>query len=292
MTRLLLSLCAKLLRKVSAVIMICSRLCDRGAKGATLLQKGVGRNLYRTRYGDMFWLAEDRYIDSCLIRDSVFEEASTNIVKRLVRKDWTALDVGANIGYYSVLLSRAVGNSGRVIAFEPTHHFSKVLESNLKANGIKNVDVQNLGLSDKRQQLPVQIGDSSATLHSPEGKNLDESEVIELVRLDDLVEDLGIKDIGFIKVDIDGHEPQFMDGAKRSLERWDPLILLEVNHLNYFEAGVYAWDFYERLRKMSYRIYDENLSEISSRTEFLVKCANFAYSANIVLTKRALSTSL
>ena len=265
-----------------------SRIMNR-VNRSRIVQKGEGRDLYRTRFGDLFWLDRNNYVDQCIIGSGLFEERSTEIARRLVKPGATVLDVGANIGYYTTLLARLVGENGRVIAFEPTEYYGNVLRKNLEANRIVNVELHPLGLSDRDQVLDIQIGGSTATLHHPGVNPLERSERIRLTTLDDFVASQGLTRIDFIKVDVDGHEPLFLRGARKTLAGFDPLILMEVSHLHYLEAGFTAWDFYASLKEDGYRIFHENdLAEIRSRDEFLIKCGNFAYSTNVIITRKEL----
>lgn len=212
-------------------------------------------------------------------------------MKRLVKQGDIVLDVGANIGYYTVLLSNLVGEHGKVICFEPTKHYGSVLEKNIQANGLRNIDLVRLGLSDKQQELDIQIGEHSATLHVPGNKKLNFSEKIQLITLDEYLHEHPLPRLDFIKIDVDGHEPLFLEGAKETLERYEPKILLEISHMHYLNAGCNAWNFYKLLRSQGYYIYhEEGLAELSNLEEFLVKCGNFAYSANVVLSKSRLES--
>lgn len=106
-----------------------SQFCDYANK-SKLMQKGTDRNLYKTRFNDLFWLNKTGYVDQCIINSGVFEEHSTRIARRLIKEGDTVLDVGANIGYYSVMFSKLVGETGKVFAFEPTKFFGTVLSRN------------------------------------------------------------------------------------------------------------------------------------------------------------------
>lgn len=288
MIKNIILLVGKLLRLVGYALIKFSEFCDYVGK-SNLIQKGTDRNLYKTRFNDLFWLNKTGYVDQCIIKSGVFEEHSTRIVKRLIKEGNTVLDVGANIGYYSVMFSKLVGEKGKVFAFEPTKFFGNVLRMNLDANGCTNVETFKHGLSSKTQKLMIQIGDSSATLHVPGKRTLRAEEVVELKTLDNFVEEHNLQNIDFIKIDIDGHEPAFLEGAWKTLERYEPTILMEINHLNYLEAGYTAWDFYDHLKKKNYKIYSEdNFTEFKTKEDFLIKCGNFHYSANIILSKKEL----
>lgn len=252
-----------------------------------LIESGKVRSLYRLPSGYDLWLNTSGYIDKQIITKGVFEPLSTKIMERFVKPGDVVIDVGANIGYYTVLFSKRVGASGTVIAFEPTRHFGDVLKKNVEANQLNNVEIIDFGLSNKAQDLEIDIGPSSATLHSPEGfDKVIDNEKISLTTLDTFVRERALDKIDFIKVDIDGHEPLFFEGAWEALEKYAPIVIFEVSHLHYLEAGVAAWDFYDLVRSKGFKFYyEEDFTEIISREDFLRRCANFAYSSNVLIKK-------
>ena len=260
---------------------------------ATLIEKGEDRNLYKTYYDNYFWLKVDHkaYIDRCLRQFSMFEKESTEVVKNLIKQGDIVLDVGANIGYYSVIMSKIIRDKGKVLCFEPTQYYRRLLEANIVANKLTNLEIYDFSLSDKKQQMGISIGFSSATLHDPKGTIINKHrEAIELRTLDVYIGELNIDRIDFIKIDVDGHEPAFLNGARNTIDKYSPIILLEISHLYYLEANVFAWDFYDGLVEQGFYIYSEKgIDEFNDRCEFLKECGNSAYSANIIISKNKLS---
>lgn len=279
---------ARVLKQIGeCALIIAEELCCEKAK---LIEHGEPRSLYRLPAGYDLWLNSTGYIDKQIISKGQFEPASTRAIERLVKKGDVVIDVGANIGYYTVWLSKLVGASGKVIAFEPTRHFGDVLRRNIEANRLSNVEIVNFGLSNKSQGLLIDIGPSSATLHSPAGFDaIVGQENILLITLDEFVKQSPPGKIDFIKMDIDGHEPLFFEGAWDALEQYSPIVIFEVSHLHYLEAGVSAWDFYDLVCSKGYKFfYEEDFTEIVSREDFLRRCANFAHSSNVLITKQNL----
>ena len=257
---------------------------------AKLIRRGEGRDLYATPFGDLLWLNDTGYLDRQIIETGSFEPASMSAVRRLVREGDVVLDVGANIGYYTVRFGKLVGAAGRVIAAEPTLHYRKVLERNIAENGLTNVRLLDYGFSDRADTVAIDIGPSSATMHSPAGfDRVLFQETIKIFRLDDVEASLGLQRLDFVKMDVDGHEPYILRGAWSVLGKYSPVILMEISHLHYFQAGVYGWDFYSEIRDRGLRIYREtDFSEIDSLEGFLRECCNFDRSANIILAARPL----
>ena len=280
----------KLIRKI---LNNTSRFTSRISEGLRLLEnrsvqikKGGERSLYKNKMGNLYWLDKSRYIDKCIIDTGVFEEDSTNAVIKLLKDGDVALDIGANIGYYSIMMAKIVRN-GKVICFEPTKKYFKILSKNVNANKLTNVQVYNFALSNRIGKFNIFVGSDSATMHPINKVENRNKETINTQTLDSFVSNNNIKDINFIKIDIDGHEPLFFEGAEKTLNTYKPIIIMEISHQHFRKAGYLAWDFYKYLKDNGYHIYDEkHLSEIYDEETFLILCGNFCCSANIIICKK------
>lgn len=261
-------------------------LVRRLAKMSRLVRKGSERDLFLTFWGAYFWLDHNTVIDRSIILTGEFEPHSSRAVRQLVKKGAVVLDVGANIGYYSVLFSHLVGQSGQVICFEPTSYYREVLLDNLKVNEIRNCTVQAVGLSDQSQSTEIKRGRHSASLHWVESVSPVATEQIELITLDDFLKDVALERLDLIKIDVDGHETKVLQGAWQTIERFRPVIILEISHPHYLDCGVTAWDFYDLLTTRGFHIYHEHsLREIHTKQDFLRVYGNFTGSAfNAILS--------
>ena len=149
-------------------------------------------------------------------------------LSRVIMPGALAIDVGANIGYISTHLSRCVGETGRVLAFEPDPRSFPFLKKNIELNGCKNAQAYPLGLSDKRgtdQLFLATYATGNTTLYEPTiesaGDRLDRpghrySESVEIIRLDDLSRMLDFK-VGniqtILKIDVEGLEIRVLMGG-------------------------------------------------------------------------------
>lgn len=137
----------------------------------------------------------------------------------LVPKGKVAVDAGANVGVYSYWISRS---ASQVIAFEP----QPVLAKRLAASGIRNLTVHNVALSNTEGVAELHVPRLSyhgiASL-----KTLDvpaDRVQVQLTTLDSF----GLCDVGFFKIDVEGHEEPLMHGAERTLRRSDAAIYVEI----------------------------------------------------------------
>jgi FkbM family methyltransferase len=260
-----------------------------GTKPSVLVEKGEGTNLYKTKDGFLYWLKPDRYLDQDVINKGMFEEQIVTLAEKFVSPGDVVLDVGANFGLFSVVFARMVGAHGKVLAFEPTKHYLSRLRQNIAVNGIENCEIVDVGLSDADSERIINIGPCSATMHWFKDAAPVDQEVIRLTTLDAYLAENPVSRLDFIKLDIDGHEPSFFAGAWETLDKYEPVIVAEMSEGNFFEAGHHVWELFDDLKGRGYHLYNEyTLEEYVSRREFLMKCGNFAYSGNVVISKRPL----
>lgn len=149
-------------------------------------------------------------------------EPSVSVVLSLLDLDGTVVvDAGANIGVHTLDLSRAVGRSGRVLAFEPESRSFDLLKRNLALNSADNVSAQNVALGDHagRARLaphPWNRGDHRILLESENSpENVQE---VQITTLDDFCLPLGPNALSLIKIDVQGYEAQVLRGAQATID--------------------------------------------------------------------------
>jgi FkbM family methyltransferase len=154
-----------------------------------------------------------------LIYLGAYEREETALVRRWLRPGMTFLDVGANVGYYTLLAARRVGPAGRVIAVEPSPIAHERLAGVVAANGLA-AEVHCIGLSDENGicslfLTPEAMGNHSPTMvrHDGSGGALS----VPVRRLDDCLDEWGVASVDLLKIDVEGHEPAVFRGAERAL---------------------------------------------------------------------------
>jgi FkbM family methyltransferase len=176
-------------------------------------------------------LKPDRYLDRELIEGRLFERAAVGLMARLIRAGQTVVDVGANFGYITLLSSRWVGQEGRVIAFEPTREYGDRLQAHLSENRVSNVRVESLGLSDGDHGADICVGECSGTMHWTARFPPRIVERVQLASLDDwwrrYLASGQVDALDFVKIDVDGHELAVLRGARETLRRHRPALLVE-----------------------------------------------------------------
>lgn len=168
-----------------------------------------------------------------------FERAELMCARRLVRPGTTAVDVGANVGVYTVVLALAAGPRGRVLAFEPAPENLRRLEQNVTLNRLENVDVHGVALADRTGEVVLQLGADPAyhsTVEVFERRALGAETRVEAAILDEVWRAAGAPEVSFVKVDTEGSELPVLQGAEELLAATRPALLVEAR-----DARVEAW---------------------------------------------------
>lgn len=153
-------------------------------------------------------------------------DVQLQLVNRL-RPGAIAIDVGANYGIHTLLMAKLVGESGAVIAFEPSPDLFSELETNLQRNGLRNVTVMQMAVSDSAGDAEFYLGDSSATgrlrsLESTPAEDRGPTIKVTATSLDLLASkgDIPLPDL--IKIDVEGAESRVLEGGVPNAEHGRP----------------------------------------------------------------------
>lgn len=139
---------------------------------------------------------------------------------RTIKKGQTVLDLGANIGLYTLLFAKYVGPAGKVIAFEPGPLSSSLLRANIWMNGYQNVKIEQAVVADKSGTMDLHVCPTGESDNRADG-SIDPSNnwpriTLPCFRVDDY---LGDTPVDFVKMDIQGSEFAALRGMPRTLER-------------------------------------------------------------------------
>lgn len=176
------------------------------------------------------------------------------VFKRFCRPGMTVIDVGANIGLYTLLASTLVGPAGRVVAIEPSSENCRLILLSLDANQAENVELLPLALDRGRgwSNLSGHFG-SNGGLVSGDAASLTSgwSEIVPTFALDDLVEG----PVDFLKIDVEGAEGRVVAGAQRILETSRPVIATELSlEMLPRVSGISGEEYLEGFEALGYRI--------------------------------------
>lgn len=158
-----------------------------------------------------------------------YEPFISSLAERLIKPGDVCLDVGANFGWYATLFSRLVGDSGVVHAFEPLPFVFTQLERNVELNRMKNVFLNNFGLSNEEKDVEIHLFADLPVGHaSLAAKPAHDSRTlpIPVKPLNSYLSEKLIGQVDFVKVDTEGAELLFLKGATALFEQKKPPILL------------------------------------------------------------------
>ena len=174
-----------------------------------------------------YYLPNDKYIGQRVALEK-YEPYETELILRQAKKGDVVVDVGANIGYYTVLLADKVGKKGKIYAFEPDLANFEILEKNIKANKLENIVAIKAAVGSKQGKLKLYKSEENYGDHRLYGKEKGIEEV-KIVKLDDVIKEK----IDLIKIDTQGWEPEVIEGAKKIIEKWKPIMFLEYSPASY-----------------------------------------------------------
>jgi len=175
----------------------------------------------------------DLGISSELIMFKTHEPLTTKLLSKELKKGMTCLDVGGNIGYYTLLESNIVGNDGKVIAIEPSPPNFKHLKKNLSIQDAKNVDAYNFAAGDVDGEVNFLIyRESNGSFTIPDGETTDlPGELIKVPakRMDTFLNELNIEHVDFVRMDVEGYEHHIIEGMKNIIKNSKPMFQIEVH---------------------------------------------------------------
>lgn len=184
-----------------------------------------------------FRLDRSAYLGSLIYWRGFHAEDELRVLDRLIEDGMIFLDVGANQGEFTLFAAKRLPH-GRVISFEPLDSLRRLLVENVNLNGFNHVLVHSCALSDETARRPIFLPAASTgagarneglgTLFRTTEREM-KAATVEVARLDDVVEDLRLDRVDIVKVDVEGAELRVLRGGARMLERFRPLILLEIN---------------------------------------------------------------
>jgi len=217
-------------------------------------------------------------IGRALYIDRIWEPEVTTVIQKNTQPGMIALDVGADIGYYTVNLAKRVGPGGRVIAFEPIPAARERLLQNIATNGYKNITVSEyaLGNQDGIVYLEDPLTKSRISLTKSEGNSNGTKDIKVIIkRMDDLIGDLGLDRIDIVKMDIEGAEHEALRGMEQSLRKYKPMLVIEVHHeyLPFFSSTAEA--VLDWLKGIGYKIEQIDEGEMDPSHAARTFCCRF-----------------
>lgn len=195
------------------------------------------------------WLGKNIYFGS-------YERKEMAALSKILKPGSIAIDVGANIGYYSIFLEKAL-KCCKVLSFEPSPRELERLNENLLLNRCQSVTVVNLALGDRNGTTEFYISDSNFGRNSISEINNNAKKVtVSITTLDEYLHQHPEESIDFIKIDIEGAETIMLKGAANTIEKYRPVILFESWAFDRGTFGEFTCEASSIIRDHRYDFFD------------------------------------
>jgi FkbM family methyltransferase len=239
----------------------------KGKSRIIQVYRAVFFSRHRVQLADGFWMELDpiEWTQTELLRDGRLEASTSALYQKLLSPGDTYVDVGAHVGYHTLLARRQVGEQGRIIAVEPQPYNCQKLLANWRVNGFENLAlyVAAIGEGDTTVALHQQVETDSTRLSLCLTPVNDEARVfyVPLKRLEAILTQQEIKRVRLLKIDVEGYELEVLNSlgafavavdnivlevldTSRSLSTKSLLLVEKLKSLNYELKTVEgrAWD--------------------------------------------------
>jgi FkbM family methyltransferase len=225
---------------------------------------GISRRIFTKSVLSRAW-GKRLYSGLYIVYKQIFEGGELSKLREYIPLGSTVIDIGANIGFTSLIFSRLVGDNGSVIAFEPDPVVGETFGYNMDRRGIRNVHL-----------FPIALGDEDgvAVLYQNESNRADnrlvadaemaphvERTIVKVRSLSNVVmqEPQMFQNVSFVKIDVQGYETQVLTGMTNWLEHSQnrPIIYIELWPYGLQKAGSSIEELLNILERLGYRVPSE-----------------------------------
>ncbi len=237
-------------------------------------------------------LNQDDVAVSGMIALESYESYETKLFREILKEGMTVVDIGANIGYYSVIAGKRVGTNGKVFSFEPENINFSFLEKNISKNSLRNTKAFQTALSDKpgTQNLFL-YKENKGSYSLVDNRKTKVSIPVAVDTLDNVLGRNNISSVDIIKIDIEGGEYLAFLGAKEILSKSSKLIVMTEffpNAIRRFNKD--PLDFLKLFRDRGFSISlinedKKELTPIKNIEEFLKDFSGSEIMVNLYITK-------
>ncbi len=228
-----------------------------------------------------FWmrLRRDDFMDYCYYYHEI-DYAFYRDAPRLVRPGESAIDLGANKGFNAMILARALGPNGRVLAVEPDPSVAAVLAEHRARNGYPGIQIERVAVGERNGEVEIalskQVGWSSRFPNPMQERYISDTITVPLRTVDSLVADCTppLGPISFAKIDIEGSEGAALAGMRDTLAKHGPTLWMEINATSLAAGGSSPAALDDILLPLGYRVFPMRWTSL----EYFIKPRRIIYS--------------
>lgn len=214
-------------------------------------------------YGNRIYIDRFSYMGGMIFWTGSHHHNEAIFLHYFLTSDMTFVDIGANQGEMSLIAASKI-KSGHIFAFEPVSHQRKLLEINKKINDFKNIEIYSFGLGNCSSSQPIYTSDDTSvhsgmneglsSLYSSSDRNILQ-EVIQIKVFDDLFFN-DLERLDFIKIDVEGAELFALEGMVKSIQKFKPVILIEINEETFKAANYTTKDIVDFFDNLNYGFFE------------------------------------
>src|SRR5262245_45015353 len=216
----------------------------RDIEPGTLLERGLFGHRFvcdvsRTGPQNLLYLIGERYV------------SEAGLVRSFLAPGMNVVDVGANIGYYTLMFAQVVGPEGRIIAIEPSPENLPELRLNVERNKLRNVEIIPKAVGNAQKGVGLRGGINSGVLRDDTAPAYSVEQ--------DLIDNIITEPINFMKLDVEGYEGFALEGAQRVLSKYRPIVFVEIHPVELKQCGWGVSPIVNRLSRIynNVRMYEE-----------------------------------
>ncbi len=222
----------------------------------------------------------EMYLDSSdslrLSTNDVFEPYTTEVIKQNISSGDLVIDIGANIGYFTLIMAKGITENGKVFSFEPEPKNFELLKKNVEINNYSNVILEKKAIGNKTGIAKLYLADKKNNIFYSGMHRIFRSDLvsqilnpvsINIIKLDDYLQDLKfIKKIRLIKIDVEGAEFDVLKGMNKILDENKEIeIVMEFSSENLEDYGSNAYDVVDFLMNKGFKL--SVINEVEKRME-------------------------
>lgn len=220
---------------------------------------GIVDKSYKKKLPEGFYmlLTPSEHIQRQLFWYGHYEQALGNLVKKILQPGYVFFDIGANIGYFSLIAANNAPTS-KIISFEPVKNLFQKLRENISINSIGNITAVNaaIGELNEEKELFISADDNlgMSSFQPPENFS-GRKEKVKVISIDSWFKTARLSRVDLIKLDIEGSELAALKGMQEVLHNFKPLIIAEINPDTLGLFNLTPVDIFAYLNKLEFNGY-------------------------------------
>ena len=199
------------------------------------------------------------------LKDNPHERGEVKFLESIVKEGMNVIDIGANVGITTMTVARKIGRRGKLYSFEPTPEYFNILKENISSNGLENVKVYELAVTDQVGRAPFYQKELSSGIVFEEGAKKFE---VSTTSIDRFLSEEKIERIDLINMDCEGSELLVLKGAKETLRKNKVKIFCEIHHDFLKQLGQSVEELVQYLQGLEFQVQSVSLDDLKMGNNF------------------------